>query len=78
MTTPKRRCKNCEYYAKPSTYGLPYCQFNPPIVSGDHQAGSFPHTNDELFCSKWEPKWDDNPTIAEAWELFQTTLKLAK
>lgn len=73
-----RKCKNCEYFYKRSDYYDSTCQFTPPVVSGNNQYGRFPITKKDSFCSKWEPKWIDNPVIVEAWELFQTTLILAK
>lgn len=76
MTTPKRQCNTCEYYFKSVDYSSPYCQFNPPMVSGDHQTGRFPYTEDHSFCSKWEPIWIDNPVLKDAWEEFLMVHKL--
>ncbi len=72
----RRRCEGCEYFDNSATYST-YCRYNPPMISGDHQSGKFPQVDKDSYCSKWEPKWDDNPVIAEAWELFQATVKLA-
>ena len=68
----RRKCEDCEYYNDER------CRFNPPQFAGLHIDPRQPEVYEDSYCSKWEPKWDDNPTIAEAWELFQTTLKLAK
>lgn len=68
----RRRCENCEYHHDGR------CHLNPPQYAGAHISSEQPEVYYDGYCSKWEPKWDDNPVIAEAWELFQMTLKLAK
>ena len=73
-----RECKDCEYYRKSLRWNAPRCHLNPPVLSREESHGRFPTIAKKDFCRKWEPKWNDNPVIAEAWELFQTTLKLAK
>jgi len=72
-----RKCEECEYYRKQEYAINPTCHLNPPFVLKDKH-GHFPTISKNDFCSKWEPKWDDNPVITEAWELFQMTLKLTK
>ena len=73
-----RVCKNCEYSRKSSRWTELRCHLNPPVISVERSEGRFPTVAKKDFCSKWEPKWDENPVIAEAWQLFQATLKLAK
>lgn len=73
-----RNCKDCEYYRKSDSWIDPRCHLSPPVFFEKQSRGQFPTINKDDFCSRWEPKWDENPVIAEAWELFQATLKLAK
>lgn len=72
-----RNCKACEYYRNREYANNPNCHLNPPVILDDKH-GHFPTVSVNDFCAKWEPKWDGNPVIAEAWELFQMTIKLAK
>lgn len=72
-----RKCSDCEYFRKPS-YGSGYCHFNPPTVSGDYQSGRFADTSIDDFCSKWEPKWDENDMINKAWDEFLLVVKLSR
>lgn len=74
----KRNCITCEYSRKARYHNSSKCHLNPPVLPRERPEGRFPDIYDGDFCSKWEPKWDDNPVIAEAWELFLVTLKLAK
>ena len=72
----RRKCENCEYYDA-SRYGNEgKCQFYPPVVSGEHQRGRFPATYKNSYCSKWEPKWSDNPVLQDAWKEFMLVHKL--
>lgn len=73
-----RACKDCEYYKKRGSFSSPKCHFNPPTVSGDHQSGKFPEIDDDDYCSKWQPIWDENPMISRAWKEFQTIAKLSR
>lgn len=68
----KRKCDDCEYHLNGK------CHLNPPQYVGAHIGPEHPEVYYDGFCSKWEPKWDNNPVISEAWELFLVTLKLAK
>lgn len=76
MKNLERSCITCEYRHKHSKYSSPVCRYNPPTVSGDHQHGRFPETYDEAYCSKWEPKWIENPVLQEAWEQFLMVHKI--
>lgn len=71
-----RQCKDCEYFRQSN------CFFNPPTVSGvgthSYQNSSYPSVNEDYFCSKWEPIWEDNEVLNEAWKEFQLILKMTK
>lgn len=72
MSEHLRRCGSCEYYNGGAT-----CHFNPPTHNSDISYKTFPRTNIDDFCSKWEPKWSGNETINKAWKEFQMLIKLA-
>jgi len=71
----KRLCLDCEYYYIPTGYSG-RCRYYPPIYSGQSGTSMLPHTAEDSYCSKWEPKWDDNEMIAQAWEDFLLVHKL--
>jgi len=77
-----RRCDQCEYYKAISDFNVQSyrgnCHGQMPRPRQKDDNGVFLIVHGNSFCPKWEPKWDDNPVIAEAWELFQTTVKLTK
>lgn len=68
----RRKCTDCEYHRDGK------CHLSPPQYAGAHTGTEQPEVYYDGFCSHWEPIWDSNPVISEAWELFQMTLKLAK
>jgi len=72
----RRKCKDCEYFYNTSKYSLGKCHYNPPAISGEHQSGRFPEVYEESYCSKWEPRWHDNPVLREAWREFLLVRKL--
>lgn len=71
----KRQCLDCEYYYKRAGYNG-RCRYYPPTYLGSGHIGSLPQVNENSYCSKWEPKWDDNEMIAQAWEDFLLVHKL--
>lgn len=70
----KRRCDQCEYYKEPDLYGTSRCQSKPPVVINNqfHLTAIQP----DGYCADWEPKWSDNPVLAEAWAEFKLVHKL--
>ena len=71
----RRRCKDCEYYFRePKRSGR--CYFNPPLTVDEYDHGQVPIVSENSFCSKWEPRWDDNPVLREAWNEFILVRKL--
>jgi len=71
----KRQCLGCEYYYKASGYSG-RCRYYPPKFSGSQGTSRLPSTEKNSYCSKWEPKWDDNEIISQAWEDFLLVHKL--
>ena len=57
------------------------CYFNPPTVAAGSSQGlktGYPKVTEDARCSKWEPKWDNNPIIDKAWKEFELIQKMAK
>jgi len=71
----KRRCLDCEYYFLRHGYSG-RCHYHPPRYSGVGETSRLPATSGDSYCSKWEPKWDDNEMIAQAWKDFLLVHKL--
>lgn len=71
----KRQCVNCEYYYVKRGYSGKCC-YHPPRFSGSQGSSRLPSTSEDSYCSNWEPKWDDNEMIAQAWEDFLLVHKL--
>lgn len=72
----KRQCLDCEYYYRRDGYNG-RCLYHPPKYLGaGHTGGNLPHVDEDSYCSKWEPKWDDNEMIAQAWKDFLLVHKL--
>ncbi len=71
----KKQCLDCEYYfLKPGYSGR--CCYHPPRYSATRNTSRLPATSEDSYCSKWEPKWEDNEMIAQAWEDFLLVHKL--
>ena len=71
----KRQCMDCEYYRIRHGYSG-RCHYHPPRYSGTERTSRLPATPEDSYCSKWEPKWDDNEMIAQAWKDFLLVHKL--
>ncbi len=71
----KRRCDQCEYYEKIGVVARPTCMRKPPKYYVD-RGYRRPEIKDDTYCHKWEPKWSDNPVLAEAWLQFKMVHKL--
>lgn len=71
----KRQCLDCEYYFLRPGY-LGRCCYHPPRYSATGDTSRLPSTSEDSYCSKWEPKWEDNEMIAQAWEDFLLVHKL--
>ncbi len=71
----RRKCINCEYHLNKSNYGRGKCYFNIPTTF-QYESGTFPTVDDDDFCSYWEPKWNDNELIKQAWQEFIMVHKL--
>lgn len=69
-----RRCEKCEWLLPRRSL----CCYNPPKVfqGTTYSKTEYPAVNKDGFCSKWEPKWADNPHIKAQWEKFKTSLGL--
>ena len=80
-----RKCKTCEYYkvftGVSGNYPNGECYFNPPTVAGGSTSGlktAYPKVKEDARCSKWEPKWEQNPIIDKAWKEFLLVQKMAR
>lgn len=72
----KRKCNTCEYYETGDRYEGPKCHVSPPKIYGERGYSTFPSTDKNSFCSKWEPIWHENPQLKAAWEEFILVHKL--
>ena len=72
----KRQCSDCEYYYNLEPGYTGRCRYNPPRFSGATRTSRLPSTEEDSYCSKWEPKWDDNEMVAQAWKDFLLVHKL--
>ena len=73
----KRKCKHCEYFKHYWGEQDPEgeCYLQPPTVVSN--GSDRPRVMGSDYCSKWEPKWEDNSAIWAAWKIFLTAWKLA-